>query len=133
MRFLQKHKETILYLFFGVLSTVINIFTYFIASRVLSFGLIQSNILAWVIAVIFAFITNKFFVFESKEVTSKIIIKEFISFIGCRVFSCLIEIILMYFMVRMLMVNDIIVKIITNVIVIIINYVLSKIIIFKKK
>ena len=130
---LQKYKETILYLIFGVLSTLINILVYFIASRVFYLNLIQSNMIAWVIAVIFAFVTNKFLVFQSKGLEKKVLLKEFSSFIGCRAFSCIVEIVLMYFMINLLKINDVIVKIITNIIVIIINYILSKILIFRKK
>lgn len=133
MERLRKYKEGILYLFFGVLSTIVNLGTYFIATRGFGINYLVSNVIAWFFAVIFAYVTNKFFVFEVKNVEIKFLIKEFLSFINCRIVSGVTEIILIYLMVEILCINDFIVKIITNIVVVVLNFIFSKLIIFKKK
>lgn len=133
MTFFQKYKETILYLFFGVLSTIVNIGTYLFFTRMLNVEFLISNCIAWLAAVLFAYVTNKFFVFESKKTDIKFLIKELGTFISCRITSGLIEMILMYIMIDFILINDFVVKIITNIVVIILNFIFSKLIIFKNK
>lgn len=133
MTLFEKYKQTILYLIFGVLSTIVNIVTYVVCTRHLNIEFLISNWLAWLAAVLFAYITNKFFVFESKETNIKFLIKEFSSFISCRILSGIIEMIFMYIMISLMSLNDFIVKIITNVVVVILNFIFSKLIIFKNK
>lgn len=129
---IKKYKETILYLFFGILSTIVNISIYYIFTRIFTINETISNIIAWFFAVLFAFVTNKFFVFENKEKNLKHISKEFLLFFNCRLFSGFIDICLMWILIKLLFINDIVAKITTNFIVIIINYIFSKMIIFKK-
>ncbi|TFZ93039.1 GtrA family protein, partial [Clostridioides difficile] len=126
------HKETILYLFFGTLTTFVNIISYLFFTRVVSLNFIIANILAWILAVLFAYFTNKFFVFESKVIEIAFLFKEFLSFVSFRLFSGITEMLIMYIMIDLLFINDIIVKVFTNIIVIVLNYVFSKMIIFKK-
>lgn len=127
-----KYKQTILYLTFGVLSTIVNIVTYVVCTRNLKIEFLISNWIAWIVAVLFSYITNKFFVFESKETNIKFLIKEFASFLSCRILSGITEMILMYIMISLMSLNDFIVKIISNVVVVILNFIFSKLIIFKK-
>ncbi|MCC0729655.1 MULTISPECIES: GtrA family protein [unclassified Clostridioides] len=129
----KKHKETILYLFFGAFTTLINIVSYLFFTRVISFNFMIANALAWIIAVLFAYVTNKFFVFESKKVEIKFLFKEFLSFVSFRLLSGIIEMVIMYIMIDLLFVNDVIVKVFTNIVVIVLNYLFSKMIIFRKK
>lgn len=131
MELLKKYKETISYLVFGILSTIVNIATYTFCSRILNINFMISNIIAWFAAVIFAYITNKFFVFESKNTDLKFILKELTSFMSCRVLSGVTELILMYIMIKFMLINDFIVKIITNIVVVLLNFIFSKLIIFK--
>ena len=133
MTLFAKYKQTILYLIFGVLSTIVNILTYVFCTRNLNIEFLISNWIAWIVAVLFAYITNKFFVFESKEINIKFLIKELSSFVSCRLLSGIIEMILMYTMISLMSLNDFIVKIITNVVVVILNFIFSKLIIFKNK
>ncbi|WP_286316700.1 GtrA family protein [Romboutsia ilealis] len=133
MTLFAKYKQTILYLIFGVLSTIVNILTYIFCTRNLNIEFLISNWIAWIIAVLFAYITNKFFVFESKKTNIKFLIKELSSFVSCRLLSGIIEMILMYIMISLMSLNDFIVKIITNVVVVILNFIFSKLIIFKNK
>ncbi|HBF6541297.1 TPA: GtrA family protein, partial [Clostridioides difficile] len=123
---------TILYLFFGTLTTFVNIISYLFFTRVVSLNFIIANILAWILAVLFAYFTNKFFVFESKVIEIAFLFKEFLSFVSFRLFSGITEMLIMYIMIDLLFINDIIVKVFTNIIVIVLNYVFSKMIIFKK-
>ncbi|MFL8798096.1 MULTISPECIES: GtrA family protein [unclassified Clostridioides] len=129
---LKKHKETILYLFFGAFTTLVNIVSYLFFTRVILFNFMIANALAWILAVLFAYVTNKFFVFESRRVELKFLFKEFLSFVSFRLISGIIEMVIMYIMIDLLFVNDVIVKIFTNIVVIILNYLFSKMIIFRK-
>ena len=133
IKLIKKYKETISYLIFGILSTIVNIATYVFFSRIIKINFIISNIIAWFVAVIFAYITNKFFVFESKNINIKFILKEITSFMSLRILSGLTELILMYIMINIMLINDFIVKIITNIVVVILNFIFSKLIIFKNK
>ncbi|HBG4188296.1 GtrA family protein [Clostridioides difficile] len=130
---LKKHKETILYLFFGAFTTLVNIVSYLFFTRVILFNFIVANALAWILAVLFAYVTNKFFVFESKRIEIRFVFKEFLSFVSFRLLSGVVEMLIMYVMIDLLFVNDIIVKAFTNIVVIVLNYFFSKMIIFKNK
>ena len=133
MDILKKYRESIMYLVFGGLTVGVNIATYIGLTRIIELNYIVANIIAWIVAVIFAYITNKFFVFESNNTELEFLIKEFTSFVSCRLLSGVMEMILMYVMIDMMGINDFITKIFTNILVIVLNYVLSKVIIFKKK
>ncbi len=128
---LNKNKSIILYLIFGVLSTILNIVAYTVCIRFFNMHLVISNIIAWIFAVTFAFFTNKIFVFESNTSGKRGIIREMILFYYYRIVSLLIETVLLYIFVDILNINDLIMKVITNIIVIILNYFFSKFKIFK--
>ncbi|HBG2114481.1 GtrA family protein [Clostridioides difficile] len=130
---LKKHKETILYLFFGAFTTLVNIVSYLFFTRVILFNFMVANAFAWILAVLFAYVTNKFFVFESKRIEIRFVFKEFLSFVSFRLLSGVVEMLIMYVMIDLLFVNDVIVKIFTNIVVIVLNYLFSKMIIFKNK
>lgn len=125
-----KNKEVINYLIFGLLTFAVSMVTYYLSRLI--FDYVVSNIISWILAVLFAYITNKLFVFESKTNNLKEIINEFIKFIGGRIFTLILETLILYLMVDLMHINDMIVKLIAQVIVIITNYILSKLIIFKK-
>lgn len=129
---LQKYKSFILYAFFGVATTLINIIVYWVCARVLCLSTMAGNILAWIAAVLFAYITNKKWVFESQVNDFRGIMREIISFISCRLATGLLDMFIMYVFVDIIHFNDMIVKCIANIIVIIANYIASKLIIFKK-
>ncbi len=130
----KKYKEIIVYLVFGVLSTIVNFVSYFIFARLIGIDEVISSGLSWLCAVIFAYITNKIFVFNSKTTTLKDLIKEALTFASCRVLSgILCDVGTFGVMVKVFKINDIIAKVITQVMVVILNYVLSKLVIFKKK
>ncbi len=125
----KKYKEIINYLIFGGLTTVVSIVTYALFAKVFYIDYLISNVLSWILAVLFAYITNKIFVFESK---SKKNVKEITSFFFFRIISLVMEMIILYIFVDMLHIDDLITKIIAQVIVIVANYVFSKVFVFKK-
>lgn len=151
-------KEIVSYIFFGVLTTAVNLLTFYLFKQlfisigwdgvfnaiipedskiieILSSGTdyLDANCIAWVVGVLFAFVTNKLWVFESKSWKPSVAGKEFTGFMGARIFSFAIETVMLFVMVSLLAWNDLIAKIIVGIIVIIINYVFSKLIIFRKK
>ena len=127
-----KYKEIILYLFFGGCTTLVNIVFYFICSR-MGCGTVLSTVLAWVISVLFAYITNRKYVFESKAFGFSGIFKETLNFFACRIATGLLDVAIMFLFVDVLHFNDMIIKIASNIVVIILNYVASKLLIFNKK
>lgn len=128
----NKYKEILMYLIFGVLTTVVNIVSYFLLARILHIDTVVSTVIALILSILFAYITNKIFVFESKTNTAKELLKEIISFFGCRAFTGILDVAFMYITVDVFNLNDMIMKIISNIVVIIVNYIFSKLIIFKK-
>ena len=126
-------REVISYLIFGVLTTVVNFVFYWLFTEVFAVYYITSNVIAWVFAVVFAYITNKLFVFESKSWEPAIVFKEVISFGAARIISLLFETDFLALTVEIIGVPELIAKVIAAVFVVIINYVASKLFIFKKK
>ena len=129
-----QYKEVVNYLVFGVLATIVSFVSYYIFARIILIDEIVSNVLSWLCAVIFAYITNKIFVFESETKTAKEFIKEMISFFLARIVSGITcDVGTFALMVKVLHINDIISKIVTQVMVVIVNYLFSKFIVFKEK
>ena len=126
---IQTNKEIIMYLVFGVLTTVVNIVVYYIFSNLLHMNYLFSNAMAWFLSVLFAYVTNRKYVFDSKN---NQIIKEAISFFGSRLATGIMDMMLMWFLVNFNIVNDVVAKVVVNVIVVILNYILSKLVVFKK-
>ncbi len=130
----KKYKEIINYLIFGFLTTVINFVSYYICARIFLIDEVISSILAWFISVLFAYITNKLLVFDQHTDNIKFLIKEMVSFFLARIASgILFDVGTFAVMVKVLHINDIISKFITQVMTIITNYLLSKLVIFKTK
>ena len=130
---LKKYKFIILYGIFGILTTIINIVTYALCYDMFNISNVVSNIIAWILSVLFAFITNKIWVFESKSFDFKIFIKELWNFIVCRLATGALDLGIMYVGVDLLKGPALILKIASNIIVIILNYVMSKLFVFKRK
>lgn len=129
----QKYKRIILYLIFGFFTSLVNIIIYLALTKVFNLHYMASNIAAWIASVMFAYITNRLFVFVSQSKGLLCIIGECAAFFGCRLFSGLADTTIMYVMINLIHLNDMFVKIIANLIVIILNYVFSKQVIFKNK
>ena len=130
---IQENREIISYVFFGGCTTLINVLCFAVLYNHMSFGNVVSNVIAWVVAVIFAFYTNKFYVFESRETKPTQQLKEAISFFSCRILTLLVDVAIMTVAIDCLKWNALLWKILSNVIVIILNYIASRFWIFKRK
>lgn len=129
-----EYKEVINYLVFGGLATVVNFVCYFIFARLIGIDEVISSGLSWFFSVLFAYVTNKIFVFESKTNTIKDFIKEIVSFFLARVLSgALCDVGTFALMVKIFGINDIVAKIVTQVMVVVVNYIFSKCFIFRKE
>ena len=129
-----KYKEIINYLVFGGLATVVNFVTYFIVARLMGIDEVLSSGISWFFSVLFAYITNKLFVFESKTDGIKAVLIEMGSFFLARIVSgILCDVGTFALMVKVFNINDLFAKVVTQVMVVIVNYVFSKLIIFRKK
>jgi putative flippase GtrA len=131
LKIYQKYKKIILYLAFGSLTTLVNIIAYFSLHKLGGIQYLASNVMAWIVSVLFAYVTNRLFVFANKGQGLIFIIRECSTFIGCRLFSGLVDTTAMYLMIDLLHYNDLLVKIIANVVVIVLNYGLSQRIVFQ--
>lgn len=128
--FYNKYKEQLNYLIFGALTTLINIIVYYVSRQLLSINNVVSNILAWLLSVLFAYVTNKLWVFDKREYNLNKLMYEVSSFFGCRLATGVIDIGIMYITVDVLLLPSLLMKILSNILVIILNYIASKIIIF---
>lgn len=129
----ESHLEGMRYLVFGALATAVNILAYSLCFYLFNISNATSNVIAWIVAAVFAYYTNKVLVFESKVNTKKELLKEATSFFGCRLLTLAIDQAIMVIAVDKLKLNGFVMKVIANVIVIILNFVFSKLFIFKKK
>lgn len=127
-----KYRSIITYLFFGVLTTVVNYLVYYPLYNAAGLSAAISNSVSWAAAVVFAYFTNKLFVFESKTWEAKVALPEFLKFVGLRLASGVAETGLLLVFVDLLRFNGNIWKIITSILVVILNYVFSKFLVFKK-
>lgn len=128
-----KYKSFIFYAIFGVLTTVINIAVYWLCRNVLGLANVPGTVIAWVAAVLFAFITNKLFVFDSKDMSMRVFFSEMIRFFLARIATGILEVLIMFIGVDVMHGPSMVLKVITNIIVIIVNYILSKLLVFIKK
>ena len=128
---LEKYKSILMYLFFGICTTVINIVTYWMFYISLDFLNVLSTIFSWIISVLFAYITNKLWVFESRSFGKKVLVREIATLFGARFISGIIDLAIMFLFVDMLLFPAMIIKFISNIFVVIFNYVASKVLIFK--
>lgn len=129
---IKKYKDEIAYIFFGVCTTLVNVVLYWGLAHLLNIDTVVSTIVAWFAAVLFAYVTNRKWVFHSEANEKKEVVKEWFSFFSCRVITGIVDLIIMYIFVDILAMNDIIIKFISNVIVIVLNYLASKLLIFRK-
>ena len=127
-----KHREICLYLFFGVLTTAVNVAVYFVMFEVLMLPNVVSSIAAQVAAILFAYITNKIWVFRSRGWRLRTLIFEIVSFFGCRMASAAFDVLFMWVTVDLLSWWPLWMKIIANAVVVILNYVASKYLIFRR-
>ena len=143
----KKYRELITYIIFGVLTTIVSLVSFKIFDSLLGEKLyLLTNIMSWIFAVSFAYITNKLWVFESKSWHGKTVIKELLGFVGARLFSLGVEELGLWRLIDILNTGalrlsilsldingNMIAKVIMQIVVIILNYVFSKLVVFKKK
>ena len=130
---LRRYRGLILYGVFGVLTTTVNMVAYYLCFDVLSIPNLISTAIAWLFSVLFAFITNKLWVFESKSFAKAVFFRELLSFFSCRIATGVLDMGIMFVTVDRLAQNEILWKLLSNIIVIVLNYVASKALIFKSK
>lgn len=130
---IEKYWDILSYLFFGGLTTVVNYLVYFPCYYWLGMSATVSNVIAWIVAVAFAYVTNKPFVFRSHDWRWRTVGPELTKFVGCRIGSGLLETAIIFLTVDMLSWNGIVWKIITSILVVLLNYVASKLLVFRKK
>ena len=135
----RNHQEGMRYLIFGGLATLVNILTYILFAVLILKSLPSqelivniSEIIAFIVSIIFAYVTNKIYVFKVKSKDLKDLIREITSFVGFRIFTEIISILMMNMSIWF-NINDIFMKIVSNIVVIILNFVFSKLIIFRKR
>ena len=129
--YIRTHAEVLLYLVFGFLTTVVNFLVYFPLHNGTTMLAAFANVIAWSAAVIFAFLTNKPFVFKSKDWSLRTVFAEASKFTAARLGSLVIETGIIYLAVDIMRLDGNIIKIITSIIVVILNYLASKLLVFK--
>ena len=129
---LEKYRDVIVYLVFGVLTTAVNYVVYLPCYNVLHLSGSASNAIAWVGAVAFAYVTNKPFVFRSHDWSAKTVLPELTKFVGCRLGSGVLETAIIFLTVDLMAWNGNIMKLATSVLVVVLNYIGSKVLVFKK-
>ena len=129
---IEKYYDVLAYLFFGGLTTVVNFLVYLPCYNWWNMSAGVSNMIAWVFAVAFAFVTNKPFVFKSHDWSAKVVFPELSKFIGTRLGSGALETLMIFLLVDCMAMDSNIVKIAVSVLVIVINYVGSKLLVFRK-
>ena len=129
----NENKRILLYLIYGILTVLINIIVYIYLYKIFRINSLVANILAWIIAVFFAYITNTIVVFDHKPTTFKKFLGQILSFFTARCITLIIEEIILMISLIIYNKNILIVKLIAQIIVVILNYILSKVWIYKRK
>lgn len=132
-KLLKKYKSFLMYGIFGVLTTIVNLVVYNLCYYKAGINNTISNIIAWILAVAFAYITNKLWVFDSKSWKMSVLRREVTAFVSCRLATGIMDLVIMYICVDILGWHAMLMKLASNVLVIILNYIFSKLIIFKKR
>ena len=130
-KMIKDHWDVVSYLFFGVLTTVVNYLVYLPCLNYLKLSAVVSNMIAWIIAVAFAYLTNKPFVFQRHDWSMKTVIPELSKFVATRVSSGAVETVILFLTVDLLGWNGNIWKLLTNILVVVLNYIGSKLLVFR--
>lgn len=128
----EKYRELIMYGFFGVLTTLVDWASYWVMTDLLRVDYMAAAFLSQILAILFAYVTNRRFVFDSRVHGARAVAVEMVKFFGARGFSLLLNMLVMYAGVDLLHFNDKVIKVIASVLVIIANYILSKLFVFRK-
>lgn len=131
-KLIRKYKSVIAYLLFGVCTMIVNLLVYYLCSWMINFSTGISTVVAWFFSVVFAFVANKIWVFESRSWDGRIIRQELMAFFLCRITTGVMDLVIMLVTVDMLKCNSVVMKVLSNVLVILLNYVSSKLVIFRE-
>ena len=129
----EKYWDIVSYLFFGVCTTIVNYLIYIPCYNLWGLSASVSNMIAWVVAVAFAYLTNKTFVFKSNDWSAATVVPELTKFIGCRIGSGAAETMILFLAVDLLGWNGNVWKLLTQIMVVVLNYIGSKLLVFRKK
>lgn len=127
----EKHKEIILYVFFGFIAVILNICLFVLFYNVFCISVLVSNLICWLVCVTFQFFTNKIWVFNNGNVNKNNLIKQIILFFLGRVFTLILEDLIIFIFIELLMYNPIFIKTLTQFIIIVLNYVISRWFVFR--
>ena len=133
IKLFQKYREPLLYLIFGGLTTIVSIVSYAACERILGMDPLVANIISWILAVSFAYVTNRKWVFESRAVGTGPVLREIVSFFGGRLATLGLEEVMLWVGIRLMGFDSLLVKLIAQIAVILSNYVISKVFVFRKK
>ena len=133
IKLFQKYREPLLYLIFGGLTTIVSIVSYAACERILGMDPLVANIISWILAVSFAYVTNRKWVFESRAVGTGPVLREIVSFFGGRLATLGLEEVMLWVGIRLMGLDSLLVKLIAQIAVILSNYVISKVFVFRKK
>lgn len=128
----KKYEELVMYVIVGVCTMIVSLASYYILANFLALYYQTANIISWILAVAFAYVTNKKFVFKSRYAGIFNTGKEMAGFISSRIASLLVEILSMYFFVQICQIDDNVVKLMNQVLVTVLNYIFSKFLVFRK-
>lgn len=128
-----RYKQLIFYAFFGICTTAVNMMSYYFCYRIMNIPNVPSTIVSWIVAVLFAYITNKLYVFDSHSFERKVLIREIPAFFGCRISTGILDVVIMYWAVDIMSMNGGMWKLLSNILVIVLNYIASRVVIFTKK
>ncbi len=128
-----KYRELISYVFFGGLTTIVSFGSYFLLNKLLGVHYLIAQVISWILSVAFAYVTNKRYVFADNSSGKTTLIKQIVQFYGARIFSFLVETMLLTLMVDLLKQGEGLSKIIVSVVTVVLNYFTSKLIVFRRK
>ena len=126
-----RYYDVIPYLFFGACTTGVNVLSFWGSNHLFQINVMTSTAIAWLLAVTFAYVTNRIWVFHSSTKTKKGIVREILAFYSCRIGTGLFDFACMFFFVVLLGLNGTVIKFLNDIVVIILNYIASKYLIFK--
>ena len=130
---IEKYWDIVSYLFFGVCTTIVNYLIYIPCYNIWGLSASVSNMIAWIVAVAFAYLTNKPFVFKSNDWSAATVVPELTKFVGCRIGSGAAETLILFLAVDLLGWNGNVWKLLTQVMVVVLNYIGSKLLVFRHK
>lgn len=131
--FYKKHKEVLMYLFFGGLAFFLNLFLYWLFVVVCGTPALIGNVFCWILCVLFQYFTNRSWVFDGRTDTRKDFLRQLVSFFGGRLFTLLVEELMILIFITELHYNEMGIKLLAQFVVIVLNYIISKLIVFRKR